>query len=743
MKFPYLTLVSFLFLIPVEVIAKSEFMKEFKKKYSSLNLPLENSYGEVAEISNFTYKKDVATFTFVKGEIHLLRFVDERPTAALFIGNGRADITVPDGIEKVSLLAVTRDSLVSENFQVCFIRFADNLDLLLREKFSFKKERLDWKAFNASRKAQSEIFFRPVIFHQIDNQLQLLHSLYERDASGYFWADFNRYNFNYDPNRPEQVRVAYEFEGGDVVPTEASVFQEEEAAKTTNSQMSDIAYPTTILKNRSEITIGGLDGRTIDNCQSNIQLLLNSDSTKFISLFLHYNLRLDSVYLNGNEVDYFRRKDFKQIVVIPQNYFYQGDTINVTLWYKGKNFDNPIPYVENPSPSENSITFLLPKGYNLVAPGLGKLKEYNKKLNTVESTPQKLSRKYYYQAYASGFDTIQIVSSTGISLNFLKSKAITKKDDCYIPDKIYQSAILMGFEYFINNFGGPQGTFVEYVYPEGYRLSMPGMIKVPQVVCIRNDYFKALGGFNILAGKSLSLQWFGELLHMRSSRESWISSAVQEYMMLMQLEGELKGGQFFSNLLIKKDSLFQVLSLNREVPLATSTRLDQKLPVATIQNCKGAWIFHMLRMLMLDTNDLTDKKFRKFMQEIIFRFNSKSFDNNYLIEIAEKHYGESLDWFFNQWLYGTGIPNFDAKYKISKVGGEYFIDLDVTVSGVSKDFMAPTIISIEENDNNSFVRENISAGKNSFRYGPYDEEPKELQLNEFLSVLSKDKLEKL
>ena len=272
---------------------------------------------------------------------------------------------------------------------------------------------------------------------------------------------------------------------------------------------------------------------------------------------------------------------------------------------------------------------------------------------------------------------------------------------------------------------------------------MPGMIKVPQVVCIRNDYFEALGGFNILAGKSISMQWFGELLNMRSSREGWISSAVQEYMMLMQLEGELEGGQFFSNLLIKKDSLFQVLDLKREIPLAISSRLEQKLPVATIQNCKGAWLFHMLRMLMLDTNNLTDKKFRKFMQEIIIRFNGKSFDNNFLIEIAEKHYGAPLDWFFDQWLYDIGIPNFDAQYKISQIGEEYFIDLDVSVSEVGKDFMAPTIISIETNDDIEFFRENLSAGKNSFRYGPFNEKPKSLQLNEFLSVLAKDKLKKL
>ena len=112
MKYIYYTVILLLLFTQVDVSAKSEFKKEFDKKYSPLNLPLENSYGQVAEISNFTYQKDVATFTFTKGEIHLLSFVDERPTAALFIGQGQAKISVPVGIEQASLLAVTKNSTV-------------------------------------------------------------------------------------------------------------------------------------------------------------------------------------------------------------------------------------------------------------------------------------------------------------------------------------------------------------------------------------------------------------------------------------------------------------------------------------------------------------------------------------------------------------------------------------------------------------------------------------------------------
>lgn len=743
MKLNLFKVTALLLLFTFSINAESEKYRKYQDIYPQLGFPLDNAEGEVANISNFSYTKDVATFNFIDGEMHLLRFADGRPTTAIFIGQGEAKISIPNSVEQNSLYEISKKRNVDETFKVCLIRFADDLDLKLREKFTFKKEKLDWRDYNKARQAQSELFFRPVIYHEVDNHWQLLQSVFERNNDGYFWIDFNRYNFCYDPNRPQQVRISYEQEGGDQVITEAAIFQKKENNNYGNYQLSNISYPSRILENNSEITIGGLDGKQISICKSNLKILVEADSTQFLSVFLHYNLKLDSLQINGNAGEYHRRKDFRQICLILPEFSKQDDTLDVTLWYHGKHFDNPLPSVENPSPSVNSFTFFIPKDFNLIAYGKNGSEKFDKRLKKIKATPEKPSRKYYYQALPSGYDTVVATTSIGIEINFLKSKAITKKEDCFIPHKVYQSSVLAAFEYYSSNFGGPQGTFSEFVLPFGYELSMPGMIKVPQIACVRDDYIQALGGFDMLAGKSVALQWFGELTNNQTMRESWLSYALPEYMMMLYLEDHLDGGEFFSNLLIKRDSLYTIEERNFFVPLAIENRVSQKIPYETIKTSKGAWVFHMLRMLMIDTDDLSEKKFKKFMQEVIFRFNSKPYTNKWFKEIAEKHYGQPLGWFFDQWLFDSQLPTFDVKQKIYSSNGEFFVDFDIQTKNVSKNFKAPTIMSIQFENENIFIRENLEYGNNSYKYGPFKTKPKKLSFNEFFSVLSRDKIKEL
>jgi len=124
------------------VSAESTFFKNFKQDYAALDMDLLNNMGELATIKDFVYHKDVATFTFQEGTVHLLRYVEGRPTTAIFVGRGKARIEVPLHVERQGLECVTKDSLVDEDFEVAFIRMADDFDLELKEKFTFPGKRL-------------------------------------------------------------------------------------------------------------------------------------------------------------------------------------------------------------------------------------------------------------------------------------------------------------------------------------------------------------------------------------------------------------------------------------------------------------------------------------------------------------------------------------------------------------------------------------------------------------------------
>ncbi|HXO22784.1 MAG TPA: hypothetical protein VOA87_22935, partial [Thermoanaerobaculia bacterium] len=65
-----------------------------------------------------------------------------------------------------------------------------------------------------------------------------------------------------------------------------------------------------------------------------------------------------------------------------------------------------------------------------------------------------------------------------------------------------------------------------------------------------------------------------------------------------------------------------------------------------------------------------------------------------------------MDWFFQQWVYGTEIPRYTENLKIEKAGGDgYRISGKVTQEGVGKDFraMLPLYLELDKNQSARFA----------------------------------------
>lgn len=718
-------------------MGESEFLKKFKRDYAALDMDLLNNMGELAKIKDFVYHKDIATFTFKEGKIHLLRYVDGRPTTAIFVGKGNVKIEIPSHVESQALKGITKDSVVDEDFEVAFIRMADDFDLKLKEKFTFEPKELKWKMFTISKQAHGEQFFKPIILHTFDNYFQLLRSLYERSSDGYFWIDFNRYVFSFDPNRPEQVAIDYELGLSDLVAAPGAAFQRKEIGIYDDYQMSDIPYPTTIIDKRGAIEMGGIDGFALDNAEVTVKLVLNADSLRFVSLFLSAILKEDSIYFNGQAVEYHRRKDFKHIDIILPEYRYRGDTLLFTLWYRGKKYDHLFPYVSNPQVCPHNFTFTVPKGFNYYMPGMSAVERLDNKRDRFTVSSSNQYNDFYFHVYASDVDTIPMQSDAGIILNFLKLGHISKRlVRCFVPDKTFQASVVDAFNYLTSHLGTPPNAFVEYVVPERTE-SMPGLIMTPQTSCANEADMAPVGGFDVVAGAAVARQWYGSLLRPASHREIWILNALPQYLSLMFLH-EKQGAAYLSNLVRRRDSIYTEVERKRDMPLAAGSRASSRIRVN-----KGVWLLHMLRFLMFDIEQRTEQSFLRFIRELTITCNTKTFTNRDFVGLAEKHYGRPLDWFFQQWLYGRNLPQFKVEYKINGKGDEYFIDVKVETKGVDPHFTTTVAMRVVDSGNKqTYLRETVSGTQTEFTLGPFASKPKEFVFNEFYGVLSKDKVKK-
>ena len=104
---------------------------------------------------------------------------------------------------------------------------------------------------------------------------------------------------------------------------------------------------------------------------------------------------------------------------------------------------------------------------------------------------------------------------------------------------------------------------------------------------------------------------------------------------------------------------------------------------------KGAYILHMLRMMMWEQKT-GDAAFQKMMQDFVRTNFNKDVSTEDFKAMVEKHITPAMDvdgngrmdWFFNEWVYGTEMPTYKLEYSMS---GDSLTG-HITQSGVSDKF---------------------------------------------------------
>jgi hypothetical protein len=655
-----------------------------------------------------------------------------RPTTAIFIGHGKCNITVPSHAERMNLRFTCGDSAVNESFEVCFIRMADDFDLRLKGKFTFLPAKFEWKEYNLSTKqAQGEFFFRPVLGHERDNYFQLLRSCYERSEDGYFFADFNRFTYSFDPNRPDEVSVGYEKYPNDLMTTEGVAIRRQSAGITDDRQLSGAAYQTRTLSRTAKLKMGGPDGNSLDGAMCDLQMEVLADSMRFASLYLNGTLREDSLYFEGKPLDYYRRGGgFPFIGVILPRYVHRGDTITIQVFYHGTNYIQAFPFIENPNVAPVKVTFVSPKGNEYLAPGIAGPAQIQGGKSKVISAPGKPYRWYFFKGHVGGYTPLAVTTPAGQNLTFLKSKDLRKSEfECFVNDDTYQPPVAAALDYFTARFGKIRGTDSVIVFPlEGP--SIPGLVCVPQVKCIN----PGSGGLYLDAGVEIARQWFGHQLQIASTRETWLVESAPYYLGTMFLASQtppLQEGVFFSELLGQRDVIYTEADLGKDQPLSSGERV----PVLT-RVTKGSWVLHMLRYLMFDLEKNSDRNFLRFMNEYAVQADNLPISNAGFEKLAEKYYGMPLGWFFDEWVYGRNIPKFEAKYKIDAQGDKWGITGSISTGNMLPNFTYPVICRVNfEDGSTALFRQTVTSGTTTLALGPYDKKPTEFVFNEFYSVL--------
>jgi aminopeptidase N len=161
----------------------------------------------------------------------------------------------------------------------------------------------------------------------------------------------------------------------------------------------------------------------------------------------------------------------------------------------------------------------------------------------------------------------------------------------------------------------------------------------------------------------------------------------------------------------------------------------------TIVYKKGAWVLHMLRIMMLDLKRMNEDRFTETMQDFYRSYEGKRASTEDFRRVVERHVGQDMGWFFDQWVFGTDLPTNRVAYRTEPMpDGQYRVRLQVTQEGVPESFMAYVPVTLDlGKDRKAHVRVKVTGARSELELPPMPAAPKSVKFNDLEGVLAQVK----
>jgi hypothetical protein len=201
-------------------------------------------------------------------------------------------------------------------------------------------------------------------------------------------------------------------------------------------------------------------------------------------------------------------------------------------------------------------------------------------------------------------------------------------------------------------------------------------------------------------------QWWGNVVGSQSYRDAWVEEGLANYLALLYADGKKPGEHMLTSWLEHyRAELSLPVPGSKEIvgdagPLTFGARLvSSKAPKAyeAITYGKGTWVMHMLReMLREPASKDPDWKFRQLLQTILSEHRFATLSTAQFQHAVEQvmtpemdlESTHSMDWFFDEWVRGTGIPGYKVEFQVRPHGQEFLVTGKLLQGGVDDIFTA-------------------------------------------------------
>jgi hypothetical protein len=270
-------------------------------------------------------------------------------------------------------------------------------------------------------------------------------------------------------------------------------------------------------------------------------------------------------------------------------------------------------------------------------------------------------------------------------------------------------------QYFSGLFGPlPYSRLAISQLPGGFGQGWPELVYLPTLAFLptraRLEMAEAGSGRplgdELTEPHEIAHQWWGNAVGWKTYHDQWLSEGFASYAAALELKSQVHGDRAFHQLLdgYKKDLLSRN-SKGRTVesggPVWLGQRLTNSLNPRGYQEIvykKSTWVLEMLRFVLEDPRSHSDAQFLKLLRDFFQTYRGRQPSTEDFARMAASHMPTSadldrnhqLDWFFQEWVYSTGIPHYHLRASFQRLGpNRYRVEGRITQSGVPANFEMP------------------------------------------------------
>jgi Peptidase family M1 domain len=699
---------------------------------------------EAVTVSNFDLKRDAGTFHLHSGTVCFVIPVQGKVTGAVFVGDGHFVLDPRQESERKSLKLLTKEDEFSEHFTQAVLRFTDSTYDEIKKAGNSTSGGCDAGLLKDSQNTTR---------HKFKNNLEarILEDVLSPEPGGLFYAFIHgkRYSdkeiYEIDPNwGSEQVNFR--------------TYEENKWGHWASFNLSEhtrgsIGRLTQIEHQQLDATFeksGKLQGK------ATADLVARRNGVRVVPFDLFRPLRVQSVTMNGQPLAFIQedKNDDGNFAVILPKVLAKGDKFSITTTYEGKDAvvntggGNYFPvarddwYPNNPGSAFGEyalydMTFRIPKGMKMAATGelvsesneggqnvtvwksekpqtvagfsFGRFKEEQAKLTkpeyTIQSYANDESPDWVDALKLGGGGTLGSMSTTS-----LNKKALAEGE--------------LAVELYTEYFGPSMFKHMQLTQQTAcdFGQSWPELVWIP--ICYYFDTtvrhqlgldWGDRGYWKVVTPHEVAHQWWGHTVGFASGRDQWMSEGFADMsaslFISMTEKNQKKFIEFWNDerqLLLERDAQgFRAIDVG---PLTMGYRANNSRTGSNVTRRliypKGAYVLHMIRMMMWDRTT-GDQNFKAAMQDFVRTYSGKAATTEEFKAMMEKHMtpemdleaNHRLDWFFDEYVYGTALPTYKFDYTLDKdAAGDAVLSFKVTQSGVDDKFRMLVPISLELTD---------------------------------------------